>query len=707
MSSSSDEPPPGDEPASNGRLDSWKEIAAYLRRSVRSAKRWEKEEGLPVHRHLHGKRDSVYAYGTELDLWWASRGAKLTDQNGAEDAASQPETEALEVPGIAEPERQEEVAPPAGRKNVLIPVAVAVAVLLAVAGLNLLQRPHRGTGETVGATRIAVLPFENLGAAEDDYFADGIADEVRGKLTFLAGLQVIARGSSTPYKKTTKTPKQIAQELNVSYLLTATVRWEKGGGRNLVHVSPELVDATRPDAPTSRWQQPFDVAPTDVFQVQSDIATRVAEKLGVALGAVEEKRLSEKPTQNLAAYDSFLKGEEIWNTKGSDPPSRRKALGFYEQAVALDPGFAQAWARVSDANSVLYYNSAPTPALAERGRQAAEKAIALAPNRPEGYKALGDYELLVSRDFNRALKQYAKGQRVAPGDAHLLGSTALAEQSLGHWDAAMEHFRQAERLDPRSVANLTNLGNGLAHLRRYPEAREAHDRGLAIAPAYLDLIEDKAMTFLGEGDLAGARAVLEAAPKDAEPTALVAHVANYEDLVWVLNEEQRDLLLRLTPGPFDDDRGSWGLCLAQAHALKGDAANARTYAEEARKAFEEQLRAAPEDARRHVLLGLALAYLGRKDEAIREGERGVALQPVTKNADDGPHYQHQLVRIYILVGEPEKALDQLEPLLRIPYWLTPGWLKIDPNFDPLRKNPRFQRLVAGREVIPGSRLGRR
>jgi tetratricopeptide (TPR) repeat protein len=202
------------------------------------------------------------------------------------------------------------------------------------------------------------------------------------------------------------------------------------------------------------------------------------------------------------------------------------------------------------------------------------------------------------------------------------------------------------------------------------------------------------MTYLGEGDLAGARAVIKAAPKEVEPTALVAFMANYID-VWVLDDEQRELLLRLTPSAFDDDRGNWALCLVQAYALKGDAANVRTHAEEATEAFEEQLRAAPNDAQRHVILGLALAYLGRKEEAIREGQRGVALDPVSKDADLGPFVQHQLVRIYMLVGEQEKALDKLEPLLKIPYWLSPGWLKVDPNFDPLRKNPRFQKLVAG------------
>jgi tetratricopeptide (TPR) repeat protein len=200
--------------------------------------------------------------------------------------------------------------------------------------------------------------------------------------------------------------------------------------------------------------------------------------------------------------------------------------------------------------------------------------------------------------------------------------------------------------------------------------------------------------FLAEGDLPGARAALKATSGRVEPTALVAYVANYQDLVWVLDEEQRELLLRLTPSAFDDDRSTWALCLAQAYALKGIEANVRTHAEEARKAIEEQLLEAPNDAGRRASLGLALAYLGRKEEAIREGERGVALDPVSKDAQNGPYYQHQLARIYILVGEPEKALDQLEPLLKIPYYLSPRWLAIDPNFDPLRKNPRFQKLVA-------------
>ena len=191
--------------------------------------------------------------------------------------------------------------------------------------------------------------------------------------------------------------------------------------------------------------------------------------------------------------------------------------------------------------------------------------------------------------------------------------------------------------------------------------------------------------------------MLRAATSAVDPAALVAFMAYAGDFVWVLDEPQRELLLSLPPSAFDDDRGVWALCRTQAYALKGDSENVRANADEARRAFEEQVGAAPADAQRRVCLGLALAYLGRKEDAIREGERGVALDPVSKDAENGPYYQHQLVRIYALLGEPDKALDRLEPLLKIPCWVSPGLLRIDPDFDPLRGNPRFQKLVAGGE----------
>jgi TolB-like protein/Tfp pilus assembly protein PilF len=587
------------------------------------------------------------------------------------------------------------VAAPARSGKRWIPIAAVLAVLALAAVVFLLRRPRGAPSGPAGVKRIAVLPFENLGSPDDEYFADGIADQVRGKLTSLPGIQVIARGSSTPYRKTTKTPKQIAEELNVQYLLTATVRSDRSGGTPRVQVNPELVDVSQPDAPTSKWQQPFDAAVTDVFQVQSDIATKVAQALGVALGAGEEKHLAERPTKSLPAYEAFLKGEQAANRlEKNDPPSVRRALSYYEQAVALDPGFAHAWARISVANSLLYFNSLPSPDVSERARHAAEKAIALAPNDPESYRAMGNYKWLVLRDLPGSREQDEKGLSLAPGNSDLIRALGVDEAILGRWDSALSHFKEAERLDPRSVLVHHWLGSTLLWLWRYPEARQAFDAGLALSPDNLTFLQNRAMTFLGEGDLAGARAYLASMPKSVEPTELVAYLAGYGDLGWVLTDQQKEVLLRLTPAAFDDDRGNWALCLTQILWWKGDIAGARKYAEEARKAFEERLNAAPDGAEGRAYFGLALAYLGRGEEAIREGQRAVELLPVAKDALTGPYFLHQLVRIYILAGQPEKALDQLEQMLKIPYWVSPAWLTIDPNFDPLRENPRFQKLVA-------------
>jgi tetratricopeptide (TPR) repeat protein len=200
---------------------------------------------------------------------------------------------------------------------------------------------------------------------------------------------------------------------------------------------------------------------------------------------------------------------------------------------------------------------------------------------------------------------------------------------------------------------------------------------------------------LAQGRLDGARAVIRAAERQIDPGVLFSYLANYQDLYWVLDDQAQRHVLTLSPSAFDDDRGGWGIVRTQLYHLRGDRGRTAVYADSARIAFAEQSRAAPEDAGVHALLGLALAYLGRKEEAVREGRRGVELKPISLDAYNGPYIQLQLARIYLLVGEPEKALDQLEPLLRIPYYLSPGWLRIDPTFDSLRSNPRFARLVAG------------
>ena len=581
------------------------------------------------------------------------------------------------------------------RRRVPLTLALGIGFVLGLGVLFGWLRSH-GTAEPAGpgTTRLlAVLPFENLGDSTDEYFADGITDEVRGKLATLGGLKVIASSSAGQYKHSTKTPEQIAQELGVQYLLIGKIRWEKReGGRSRVRVSPELVQVAPGSAATTRWQQPFDAALTDVFQVQADIAGRVARELNLALGDSTRQELAVRPTENLAAYDAYLKGLEIYN-QSNDPVRLRQAVSHFEQAVALDTSFAAAWARLSQAASLAAIIGVPTPALVERSRRAAHRALALAADRPEGHAAMGDYLRRIELDYARAIEEYSQGERQSPSNAELFRGIGQAEQSLGRWDAALEHLRQAQRLDPRSPGTAAVLTPALLYARQYEEALQSADRWIALAPGEPSSHENKAMILISRGDLPSARAIVEKPPAGIPLTRLVAYFATYYEMFWLLTGEQQRLLLRLPPSEFDDDRASWGLSLAGVATIMGDTRLARAYGDSARIALEEQLRAAPEDAQLHVLYGVALAYVGRKAEAIREGERAVALRGISSDALNGPYMEHQLARIYTMVGEPEKAVDRLEQLLRVPYYLSPAWLRVDPTFDPLREHSRFRKLI--------------
>ena len=576
------------------------------------------------------------------------------------------------------------------RRQVAVTIAALATGLLLGVGLLMTWLRTRPGAEAAVPKRLAVLPFDNLGRPEDGYFADGVTDEVRGKLAVLPGLEVIARTSSVQYKETTKSPRQIGQELGVDYLLTGTVRWDKdAGGPSRVRVSPELVQVS---TASTKWQAPFDAPLTDVFRVQAEVAGRVAEALGLALGAGERERLGERPTENLAAYDAFLKGEEETGGLAFDLAANHRAIDYYERAVALDSTFALAWARLSRAQSWTYAVT-PTPAGAAAAHRAAERALELAPNLPEGYYALAYYHYVVNGDLTRAQEQAQRAWQLAPKEARFLALVAGNELALGHTEEGLKHLQEAQVLDPRSVETATTAAWALLGLRRYPEALEATKRGLAFAPADLGLISSAVETHLAQGDLTGARAVLRAVPREVDPATLVAYIAYAGDLYWVLDDAQQQLLLRLSPAPFGDDRAAWSFALAQTHAIRGDAALARAYADSARSVLEARLRDVPQDAVTHGYLGLALAYMGRRADAIREGKRGLALVPISKGSLARADAHHILARIYVLVGEPEKAVDLLEFPLKTHY-LSPGRYKIDPAFAPLRGNPSFERLVA-------------
>jgi serine/threonine-protein kinase len=398
----------------------------------------------------------------------------------------------------------------------------------------------------------------------------------------------------------------------------------------------------------------------------------------------------------VAAYDAYLRGEAISRGLSAvDAATLSRAATYYEQATALDSGFVEAWARLAEARAGAYYAGAPTAEGRQEARGAAQRALSIAPDRPEGHVALGMYYSRVERDFAKAAAQLTAGLRLSPNDADLLTLKGVNEEFRGQWDSALVHLERATALDPRSPGRARLLGYLLLRLHRYDDAALALGRGIAIDSTDLDLVEDRAMVELARGDLARARSVLRAVPSSVDPAELAAHVATYWDLYWALDDVQQRLLLRLGPSSFGGSRGDWALALTQTHWLRGDSDLARSFADTARADFERQLATASDDALVHALYGLSLAYLGREREAIEEGERAVAITPVSRDAYTGPYLAHVLVRIYLLGGAYEEALDVLEPVLQTPYQLSPGWLRVDPTFTALHGNPRFERLAGG------------
>ncbi len=578
-----------------------------------------------------------------------------------------------------------------------MPTGLALLVLGFLIGVGVLFAFRRGghTGGTAAGTKvIAVLPFENQGDSAQEYFADGITDEIRGKLSALPGLEVIASGSMRGYKHSDKPLGQIASELGADYLLMARVRWAKNpDGSSQVQVSPELV-ALAGGKPVTKWQQAFDAALTNVFQVQAQIAEKVAGALDVALADSVSRQLAERPTANLPAYDAYLRGMQIFAVQGrNDLPGLRQAIAYFKQSVDLDSSFAPGWGQLARATALLYGNGVPDPALDSAARRAADRAVALAPDQVLGHLALGAYFNNVRNDLRSARKEFETALRIAPNNSYALRSMALITQSAGQLDSALTFARQAAQLDPRFVAGASRLSLILRNLRRTAEARVALDRAIQLAPSNIGVRENRVLIELTEGNLDSARALIRSAPPEIEHSALVAYFANYWDLFWVLEDADQRLLLTLTPADFDGDRAVWGIVRAQTLWLRGDQAKARAYADSARAAFAEHVRATPGDGQQMLFMGLAEAYMGKKAEAMRDGERGVAIAVQAQDATTGPYFQHVLARIYVLCGEQEKAIDLLEKLVKLPYDITPAWLRIDPNFAPLRGSPRFEKLI--------------
>ena len=575
-----------------------------------------------------------------------------------------------------------------------IMVSVALAAVLVLLAVR--DRGTRSAAVAAAAIdslpRLAVLPFENLGDSADDYFAEGMADEVRGKLAGLPGLEVIARGSSSHYRGSVLPAARIAAELGARYLLTGTIRWEKGSPSR-VRVRPELVEAS---TGITRWSRPFDAAVTDVFAVQADIAGQVAGALHLALSDSSRARLAEVPTRSLDAYARYLRSRELRAGEFS-PEALRAAIAELQAAVALDSGFVDAWGNLAQLQVEAFRLGGMRVADATEAERTLRRALALGPASAEVRAASGRYHQLVTGDMVRSYEEYREALRLAPNRSDLLSGAGAVEMELGRWTEAVADLEHAARLDPRSPDAAGTLAGAYLRLRRYPEARREIAHARTLRPTSLSLAYSRARIAAAEGDLDGVRRVLREMEPIAGARAVVAYAALREDLIWTLADDQLRLLTSLTPDDLDGGRGDWALAVAQAHRYLGDSARARAYADSAVAAYGALLGQWGDRVDRAQVVAtraLALALAGRTREAMIEGDSAIALQPPSSGVQSS-YVAYLRARIDVLAGERARAVERLRQILAHPARVSRGWIRIDRTLADLRSEPGFVALTDG------------
>ncbi len=538
---------------------------------------------------------------------------------------------------------------------------------------------------------LAVLPFENIGDTASAYYGSGIADAIRNKLASLPGTHVIARASSAQYRHTDKSPQVIAQELGVQHLLMGQVQVPKvPSATGRVHVNARMIRVSGRSAPATEWEAPFNGQLSDVFHLQAEIVAAAASALGIAVGNTGTDLVTDQPTANLDAYDAYLQAEALRGENG--PGMLRHREDLYSRAVTADSNFGLAWASLAFVHAAIYYNLAPTVDEATGAAYALSRAQALIPERPETKIVLSYYEATVRRDPAAAGAAAETGLTTAPDNVDLLTAAANAERSAGAWELALQHAERAALLDPRSLAAAASFATSLHYLRRYPAAHDAYEHALAIAPRSIGMAEFQTMVSIAQGDTAAARTVIRRSLSVADTAALIAFFGEENGLYWILNDGLQRRLLSLGPDAFDD-HGSWGLVRAELYWLRGDSARARVYADTGRRVLAEQVRNGANDELQYIFLGLAYAYLGNKSQAVRYGEQGAAMKTLANDHVAGLYDQQVLAQMYTVIGEPDKAIDHLDTLLRVPSFLSPAFLRVDPVWARLRGNPRFEALT--------------
>ncbi|MHC4595812.1 MAG: tetratricopeptide repeat protein [Planctomycetota bacterium] len=540
--------------------------------------------------------------------------------------------------------------------------------------------------------RLVVLPFENLGSAEDEYFADGITEEIMSRFSAIHALGVISRTSAIQYKNSNKTIQEIGEELGVEYVLEGTVRWDRPSeGLSRVRVTPQLI---RVSDDTHLWSEHYDAVLADIFQVQSDIAEQVAQALDITLLEPERQALASRPTENMEAYEYYLRGKEYFQRSGLEN-DRRMAIRMYEKAVELDPMFALSHAELSRAHVRMYRRFERSEERLALANQAVDRAFELNPNLPEAHLALGEYYYRGHLNYDRALEQFAIIRKSQPNNSELLSLISFVQRRQGKFEQALANLKRASELNPHHT-QLYHVALTYMILRKYAEAERYYERIISMAPELPTAYGDKARLYLSwQGSTEKARAVLEKALENVKSTEnpyinllvkLDVYDRSYQEALDRLSLKSEDTGNKFAFVPN-------ALRYAQIYEHMNNKELEQTYYESARSVLQAKIEEQPEDARFHSSLGIAYAGLGRKENAIREGKRGAELYPVTKDAWGGLQQIKDLARIYVMVGEFDAAIDQLEFLLSKPGLTSIPLLRLDPAWDPLRDHPRFKRLI--------------
>jgi TolB-like protein/Tfp pilus assembly protein PilF len=544
---------------------------------------------------------------------------------------------------------------------------------------------------------IAVLPFENLsddkGAA---YFADGIQDEILTKLASIADLKVISRTSTAKYKSKPEDLRTVSQQLGVANVLEGSV--QKAGDK--VRVNVQLIDAR---ADSHLWAKTYDRDMKDVFAIQSEVAQEIADSLQAKLSPAEAKTLATAPTKNPEAYDLFLKAEYFANqilsaTAKNPAETARTAAGFYEKATAADPNFALAYARLSYLKARIYwYNTDPSPQAIDAATKAGERALQLQPELAEAHLSMGYLHYWNRRDYDAALAELDKARKTLPNSANVLTAIAFVHRRQGKMEQALDEFQQSAALSPRDNLLAREIGSTFVYMRRYAEANSTYDRALAMVPDDVETQVARATMLQTSGDLDAASRTLAMIPAAADPDGWVSYarwqlalVRHQPDAALATLEHAPAWLVNHWP----NTRAPVALLRAQALVQKGEAGLARAAFLEAQQALEGLLDKPRTQAGAQSYLAFVYAGLGQKEAALESGRHATETLPYSRDDMIGGFYLAQLAMVEAQLDEKQSALNHIEQLLSIPvgHVLSRASLRLDPVWDPLRNEPRFQKL---------------